>query len=321
MNNYFVIVGMFMESMYDSRETVHKNIKWEKVAVVLLNYDGWQDTLECLNSLDKIIGNLITTIVVDNDSPSKPADILNEVRSHVDHFIQAPRNGGFAYGNNLGIRWALENGYQYILLLNNDTVVEQDFLEKMLNKFKDEPNLGVLGCRILNYYKPERVWFNGAKINWWKGIGQHYDFGKGLDMVCYHEKNDYISGCVFLVKDEVFYKVGLLDEDYFMYFEDVAFSQAVLNAGYKIDYAPDAIVYHKIGASGGGGSENWASVYYGNLSRKIFLSSKYYKDKRFHQFVAKVFFCFSRSIKFFIYLIKGDWRLMKAMVKATMGTF
>lgn len=82
-----------------------------------------------------------------------------------------------------------------------------------------------------------------------------------------------------------------------MYFEDVAFSQAAIRSGFEIDYEPEAIVYHKVGASGGGGNENWATVYYGIRSRRLFLSSEHYGDKRYQQLVAKGFFCITRLVK------------------------
>jgi len=174
-------------------QIIHK----QKVAVILLNYNGWKDTIECLNSLDKIQGILITTIVVDNASPHQSNVLVNEVKRRAGQFIQASHNGGFAFGNNLAIRWALNEGFNFILLLNNDTEVQPDFLEIMINNLEENSEVGVLGSRILFYDEPDKVWFNGARINWWKGTGAHYDVGELTSNVDYREVNDYITGlCV-----------------------------------------------------------------------------------------------------------------------------
>lgn len=287
-----------------------------KITIILLNYNGWQDTLDCLDSLDSIKQPHCSTIVVDNASPMRPRDMETEVIRRAGHFIQAPCNGGFAYGNNFGIRWALDQGANYILLLNNDTEVKPDFLGKMLERMEQKPDVGVLGSRILYYDEPDKVWFNGARINWWKGTGVHYDVGKLSSEVDYREANEYITGCVLLVRAKVFKTVGLLDESYFMYFEDVVFSQAVIRAGYCIDYAPDAVVYHKVGASGGGRSENFVTVYYGNQSRIRFLNSEFYDSKPLERCVAKSFFYLTRVVKAMKYAVTGKTELLMALKRS-----
>jgi len=118
------------------------------------------------------------------------------------------------------------------------------------------------------------------------------------------------------VRAEVFRTVGLLDENYFMYFEDVAFSQAVIQAGYGIDYEPEAVVYHKVGASGGGGRENLVTIYYGNQSRIRFLNSEFYEGKPLMRIVAKTFFYTTRVIKAFNYILTGKRSYFSALIRS-----
>lgn len=285
------------------------------VYIILLNYNGWSDTIECLNSIHKIDYKNYQTILVDNASLSRPPELIKIAQEKCDIFIQSPSNQGFAFGNNLGIKYALEHNTDFILLLNNDTIVEPDFLKLMIEKAQDNDFPGIIGCKILFYNDRNKVWFNGGKVNWWKGIGLHFDINKNLEETTKRSDIEYITGCVMLIRRNVINKIGFLDENYFMYYEDVEYSQRAIQNGYSIDYHPEAIVYHKIGASGGSSlGENTTTVFYGNKSRRKFISSKVYKERLLPRLTAILYYSLSRLLKSFMYLLFGRYTLFKALI-------
>ena len=138
-----------------------------KVAIILLNYNNYRDTFNCLDSLKKLTYSNYETIVVDNNSSN---DSLYYLRQRTDKnltVIDSGRNGGFAFGNNIGIQKALENNADYIMLLNNDTLVTPDFLEKLLLCFSNSniENVGVATCRIMYNDARDKVWYAGGTID------------------------------------------------------------------------------------------------------------------------------------------------------------
>ena len=232
------------------------------VAIIILNWNGWEDTIECLESLFQITYPNYKVIVIDNNStdesikkiieyadgdlelqssffdydPSnKPFEITEYtkkeselLKSHEDYvnlssnnliLIKNDKNYGFAEGSNIGIRFALNNlNPDYILLLNNDIVVEKDFLNKLIECAENDENIGIIGPKVYYYDFINKIQVAGAKINLW--IGKSYLVGDGeIDKGQYDERKDvdYISGSCFLVKKEVIMKLGLFNAHYYCY--------------------------------------------------------------------------------------------------------
>lgn len=230
------------------------------VEIVIVNYNGKKDTLECLVSLMKLEtdGEKIEILVVDNGSVDGSVAAIKKEFPKVE-ILENQENLGFAEGNNVGIREALEGGADYVMLLNNDTLVEKDCLRELLKAGEKDKKIGVLCPKI--YFSPgfefhkkrykdkERgkvFWYAGGKIDWQNILGIH----EGVDEVDYgqydkQEQIEFATGCAMLVKREVFEKVGLLDRRFFLYLEDLDFSIRVKKAGFKLLFVPKAIVWHK----------------------------------------------------------------------------
>lgn len=219
------------------------------VYIVLVNWNGLEDTLECLRSLNEISYKNYKIVVVDNGSNNNQADVIKKKFPYIK-LIKNKRNEGFVVANNQGIELALKNGADYILLLNNDTVVEQNFLNILINHAERNRDVGILSPKIL-YYDSNEIWSMGGKISYLTGFS--IMIGKGKNSENYNEviKPDFVSGCAMLIRNEVIEKIGLLDPVYFAYYEDADYCFRVGKLGYKIKVIPESIIWHKKSASAG----------------------------------------------------------------------
>jgi GT2 family glycosyltransferase len=230
-------------------------MKNPRVSVVIINWNGWKDTLECLESLFDVNYSNYDVVVVDNNSHD---DSVIQIKDYAPNkelkLIENEKNYGFAEGNNIGIKYALKYFKpDYILLLNNDIVVDKDFLKELVNIGKSDDKIGILGPKIYFYDKPDVIWSAGCKISWKLGRGLHIGIGQ-TDHGQYDnpKKVEYISGSAFLIKKGVINKIGLMDKKYFLYFEESDWTLRANQAGYKSLYVPNAKVWHKVSQSGGG---------------------------------------------------------------------
>lgn len=278
-----------------------KKSPYPKVSIIILNWNGWKDTIECLESLYKINYPNYDVVVVDNgsdddsiekiegycqgkievkskyfdyDHTNKPLKIImNDIDSSKTFIengtniylspnrklilLQNKENYGFTKGNNIGIRYA--NKFldpKYVLLLNNDTVVDKDFLNILIDSGEKNKNIGFLGPKIYFYdFKGQKniIQYAGSKQNLWlfnpKIIGIfEVDHGQ-YDQV----KNfDYVHGSCLLAKVDMITEIGLLDEDFFSYREENEWGIRGRKNGWKSLYVPKAKIWHKGGKSSGG---------------------------------------------------------------------
>lgn len=208
-----------------------------KVFVIILNYNGKGVLLDGLRSLLKVKYSNFETVLVDNASGD---DSLEEARRAFPGMtiIKNSQNLGFAAGNNVGIKYALERGADYVLLLNNDTLAMPDFLETLVEAVQKDPKIGLASPVVLD--GEEKIWFSGGKIDWlgMKAIPCRKDIKKN------NSRSAFLSGCALLVKKEVFKKIGLLDEDYFLYYEDTDFSVRARRAGFKTIVVAGSRIIH-----------------------------------------------------------------------------
>lgn len=219
-----------------------------RVSIILVNYNGWKDTVECVNSLNQINYDNYEIIVVDNASEGDDLLRLNNYEFKNVYFIKSSQNLGFSGGNNLGIEHALNCKSDFILLLNNDTIVQPDFLTTMVSKTEDS-TIGVVTPMIKYFDRRDTIWSAGGEISKIRASGFTYGFNKNenefsADLYC-----TFASGCCMLIKSEVIKKVGMLDPNYFLYLEDTDYSFRIINAGYKIYYAASSVIYHKVTAT------------------------------------------------------------------------
>jgi len=220
------------------------------VYIVILNWNGKDVTLECLDSVLKINYKNFRVVVVDNGSQEK---IGGAIEARYDnekvHLIENEQNLGFTGGNNVGIKYALDAGAEYVLLLNNDTVVHEDLLGELVKVALGQDKPGIVGPKIYYFDEPERLWFAGNKRSYvygkptqigHRGLGE-VDCGQ-YDVV---EELGFVTGCALFVRRDVFEAIGLLDDDYFCSCEDADFCIRANKAGFKLYYAPGARLWHK----------------------------------------------------------------------------
>ena len=250
------------------------------VAIIILHFNGEKDTIECLKSIEQLSTNRyqLSVIVVDNGSKEK-----FKVQSSKFKVIRNEENLGFAGGNNVGIRYALDNKADYILTLNNDTLVDKNLINQLLEVAESESKIGIVAPKIYfakgfefhkdRYKELEKgkvLWYAGGIMDWNNVLGVH----RGVDEVDVGQyesayETDFASGCSMFVKREVVKQIGYLDDNYFLYYEEADFCERAKKRGYRIFYAPKAIVWHKNARSVGGvGSE--LQDYYTTRNRLLF---------------------------------------------------
>ncbi len=224
-----------------------------KVFIIILNWNGKQDSVECLESLKKITYTNYEILLVDNGSTDESVRCFRERFPEIE-IIENELNMGFAEGNNVGIRRAMEKGTDYVLLLNNDTVVDRKFLEELVNVAESEPRIGLAGPKVYYYdYKGRKdiIHSAGAKINMRQGTAPPIGINEvDIGQFDHERKVDYLEGACMLVKQAVIHNIGLMDAEYFAYWEETDWCIRARKAGYSIFYVPKAKIWHKVSASG-----------------------------------------------------------------------
>jgi GT2 family glycosyltransferase len=239
------------------------------VVIVILNWNGKEDTAECLDSLSQITYPNFAIVIVDNASTDDSVAFFRQRYPNLE-IVQNSTNLGFGAGNNAGITFAVNGGADYILLLNNDTLTDKHFLDCLVQEAESDSSIGFVGPKIYRLYEGEATeyavwstfrWKNmrldsrqkttilhsaGGLFNPWLGRVRHRGAGE-LDTGQYDEREtvDFVEGSCVLVKKSIIKKIGMLDPTYFAYMEDVDLCLRGTDAGYKTVYVPQAKVWHK----------------------------------------------------------------------------
>lgn len=234
-------------------------------AVLIINWETYDYTRSCLISLFNCTDQDFQVVVIDNGSTDGSGKRLFDEFQGRCVFLFSETNLGFSGGNNVGLKWAMERNFDYVLLLNNDTEVEPDFLSLMKAEFSHNPRLGAVQPMIVFLDDPSRIWSAGGK--WISTFGRAVTLGDRLPLREYKAPKqtlDWATGCCLLVKREALRQTGGLNEQYFAYFEDVEWSLRCRKAGFEIGFAESAKVYH---AAGGSSKKEYAE---GTLSPRVF---------------------------------------------------
>jgi GT2 family glycosyltransferase len=223
------------------------NIRWETTTVVVLNWNSRAMTAECLRSLLEMDAGAFEIIVVDNGSQDGSAEALRAEFPGIT-VLRNERNLGYSGGCNVGIREALQRGAEYIVLLNNDTIVERNFLRELLQEAERYPGAGLVSPKIYYAGEPDRLWSAGGKFSLWTGIPAHYGWKEKDRGQCDAARDvTMATGCAVVIRAAALQHVGLLDEVLFGNYDDVDYSVRMLDAGWRIRYAPAARLWHKEG--------------------------------------------------------------------------
>jgi GT2 family glycosyltransferase len=241
------------------------------VTVVVLNWNGVNDTLACLDSLAALTYQRFKVIVVDNGSTDDSLALLRPYQApYPMALLETGANLGFAEGNNVGIRAALEAGADAVLLLNNDTVVGPNLLSELVAAATTHPEGGVFSAKIFYHAEPNKLWYAGAKWLADKQHFQHVGIGEVDDKRLYENvvETDYASGCALFIRADVIKKMGLMDAQFFLTYEETDWCYRARAAGFKSFFVPEAKLWHKVSASFGG-VESPLQLYF--YSRNILL--------------------------------------------------
>lgn len=217
-----------------------------KVTAVVLNWCKEEVTAACLKSLLKSEYSNLSILLVDNGSPDDSGERLRASFPQID-FLQTGKNIGYTGGNNRGIKRALGGGADYVLILNNDTVLDPQTVSKLLETARiNGTRVGGVVPKILYYDEPERIWYAGGEFSPIKGLGLHWRYGD-LDQSDEAEKSreiTFMTGACCLLSAEALTDLNGFDEDFFAYVEDADLSLRMKHAGYQIHYQPAARVLH-----------------------------------------------------------------------------
>jgi len=220
-----------------------------KVCIIVLNWNGLKDTVECLESLKKITYPNYEVIVVDNGSEGNDAEVLTGRYGNYIHLIRNEKNYGFAEGNNTAISFVLANSNpDYILLLNNDTVVHPDFLDKLVAAAESDSQIGIVGPKVYFHRTQNTFQSAGATVNLWTGTTALIGFNE-IDNGQFDDKRevDWVMGCCLLIRRAVIETIGLLNPEYFALYEETEWCLRCKKAGYQVVYVPDSVLWHKGG--------------------------------------------------------------------------
>jgi hypothetical protein len=244
-----------------------------KIFTIILNWNRPDDTLECLKSLSRINkdGFENEIVIVDNASSDNSINLLKKYVSRDSNYKILINNSnlGFAEGNNIGIRYALEHKAEYVLVLNNDTVVEKNMLIELFRSAKKHPQAGAISPKIyfekgFEFHKDKYqnselgkiIWYAGGSIDW----NNVYGANRGVDEVdksqfADTEETDFFTGACVLFNSKSLREVGLFDKKYYMYLEDADLSMRMKKQGWGVLYTPKALIWHKVAGSSGIGSD------------------------------------------------------------------
>ena len=261
-----------------------------RVCIILLNYNGKEDTIECLQSIKKLSYNNFQTIIVDNSdgysdfnsikdylkgnfkgnfkssfpnlvsvdfsetnfsslTENSILDKSNELLESDFVLIKANENKGFAAGNNIGIKYALKLGFDYVWLLNNDTVIDNKALTELVEFASIDIRYGIVGSKLVYYDNPDTIQALGGSLNKFFGYTNHIKEGAKVSEKFNDIEIDYVVGASMLISNGFINDIGLLDEDFFLYYEELDLAIRGKHKNYKFNTCINSVVYHKEGSS------------------------------------------------------------------------
>ena len=261
-----------------------------RIAIIILNWNGWQDTIECLASIENLTYPNVQTIIVDNNSNDGSAQKIHQKFPDIK-IIQNVKNLGYAEGNNVGIREALRSQAEYIFILNNDTILDPSIFSHLLREAKNFNDLAIFSPRIYSYFTPGEVCFRGTR---WSPEKARFIFLKSLNTDFPDGETDiyetgYAMGCAMFFDRKVPEQIGFLDSNFFLCWEEVDLCTRAKKVGIPIFHVPTAKVWHKSGSTFQKKTNPGTAQYY--LTRNWLL----WIEKHLHG--REKVFAYTRSIK------------------------
>lgn len=302
------------------------------IYIITLNYNTCADTIDCLNSLEAV-STPHRVIVVDNDSLpedfNKLKDYLEKsggmLESENNHelilksghvlLIKSSTNLGFSGGNNMGIRIAMsQSDFGGVVLLNNDTLVDSNFLNEIMHLRAENDEAHIIGGRIFYENTRDKVWFDGGMFNKHVGKAIHFNENKMISEIVESTEpkaTGFVTGCLMYISPRCLESVGLLDESFFIYSEDLDYCIRAKKLGFGIFVVPTSIIWHKVSSSTGG-LLSPTSAYW--IIRNRFRIARIHLN-RFEQFTSGLYFWVSRIPRFIRWFVEGRRSLIKAQLR------
>jgi len=268
----------------------------KKIAIIIVNWKQYELTINCLLSVQKVEYKNLKVILVDNESNYEKINKIKNDFSKVE-VIESKENLGFASANNIGIKYAIKNKFEYVMLLNNDTEVNKKFLTPLLNSFQKDNSLGAVQPLIMNYNNRAKVWNAGGYLNNFFGFPYTNKLNNKKRQI------DWITGCCIVLKTKVINKVGLMDEHFFAYYEDVDWSLRIKKLGYKLGVVESSVIFHhgtKSSKNSNFEGDLSPFVHYLNIRNHIYLVKKH-SDK--FNFIGVLLYQFLKILFYSIYFI------------------
>jgi GT2 family glycosyltransferase len=257
--------------------------------IIIINYNNSNDTIDCLNSLFESGIHSNSILVIDNGSKNDSLSYLIDKCPSVN-IIKNKTNIGFAAANNIGLKRAISNNFSYAILLNNDTIVTPTAISELIRVMDKSPDVSLGTGQIRMYPEKNKIWYAGGKLIHWRGLAVHLLFNKNVEKARLQKDPQYvtfISGCYLCIRLCSIAKLGVLDERFFIYLEDVEYSDRAIKKGYKMLYVPTSVIYHKW--IGGTKLKN-KSLYYAIRNRNLLIKISF-------NVIAKVYFSFILIVK------------------------
>lgn len=254
------------------------------ICIIILNWNGYEVTRECLLSLKNISYRNYTIVLVDNGSVDNSIDKLSPEFNQID-YLELDKNYGFTGGNNKGIEYAKKKyNPDYFLLLNNDTEVTPNFLDNLIKPFFSSKNVYAAVPKIYYFDRRNVIWCAGGEVRILTGNVKEYGKNrKDSDKTSVQRKVGFMNGCAALLSNKAIQEIGLLDDMFFAYSEDSDYSLRILKSGHSIVYVPSSVIYHKVSQTFKSNSNNWFKNYL--ATRNIVLLQR----KHLHKMVFPIF--------------------------------
>lgn len=246
-------------SSFDSRDSNDPSRPAPMVVVVILNWNNLPDTLECVESVLRSDYKHLAVLVVDNNSLEDPTTVLRDRYPSVC-VLRTARNLGYGGGNNVGIRWAIDRGAVHVLLLNNDAIVSPDMVQRLVSAVDTDDRIGMVTPRVFYYDRPAEVYWDGGVIDWETGDTPHDSASLRVEDGVI--ASEWLDGCALLARVATIHEIGLLDDRYFLYFEDAEWSVRASRQGWKTAVVTMAHAWHKVSRSTGGFANPAVRFYY-----------------------------------------------------------
>ena len=222
------------------------------VYIIILNWNGRDLTLDCLKSLSKVKYDNCKILVLDNGSSDDSVSVIKKEYPNVE-ILRLDKNIGYAAGNNAGFDHIKKNNSDYVIFINNDTIVDKNFIEPLVKPLTENSTIGQTVPKIFYSNDPNRIWYAGGKVNKWLGLVYHDGIRKfDIESFKISKFTDYATGCCFCMRYEDYDELGGFDASLPMYGEDVDLSLRIKDNGKKVMFVPESTIWHKVSASVGG---------------------------------------------------------------------